>query len=572
MFLQSFRSIFSLLLLLFLSTISIAGPEDQLRDIGDSIRRPNTAKLLELAEKLKDNPGFPGVQSALKNAAVVYAYSTGDPEQIRMVTAALKESENNGLVSTDLLNKLGPIELSIDPMSVSSDAMQLVSDVRQSIVEAAMIGNTARIEDQLKALTETGLPVILSQAIIKYGNDSLEVAKLIPPSPLKIAMNISVASQLQNALAEDRACEALAAYIAASPEEREKISRTRADGTNQYDLMKEIVNQQPALVTALSKIQEQYWAGELKRAEAIIKMQEAIGNSLDLKMKRAVIYWQMKELRQEKKAEEHQATLERNYEQTQALQARTFEDISPTWPSILQHRALRDSATQLRKELRSYSPQNSGAISVCFSRCNVHLRKLERLLENDLDGLTLQQRALLRTYLRELEESLQEPFESDGALYRLAKQDIVPAGETFADSNSQLEDSTTQQSDLPAIGITLSGDETELASFAIYQSILGSMVRAGTDQDQLSEVAKMVRKSSLLNDKHRKSLQQIGSKIYRGEINIANLAELDDPVSTLVRISGIIDNDEFGKGLPENVREEAFQILLADVTRKPLSN
>ncbi len=570
MCLPNFHSLCSFAIFLSIAATTMAGTKAQLQEIGDAIRHPNTARLLELAEHTQDQPELPDVQKALKNAAIVYAYSTGNADQIRMATAALSESESEIFGNFDALKKLNPIELSIDPTAVSSGTLQLVFRVRQSIVEATMIGNTIRIDEQLKQLREAGLPATLGEALANYGNDALAVAQLVPASPLKIAVNASSAAELKNALAEDRACEQLAAYIEASPKERILMSHSRgvaAQEPNQFDLMKEIVSQQPALIAAFSKIQEQYWLGEIKRAEAIIKMQEAIGNSLDLRQKRLVIYWQMHELNKEKNAEKNRAKRERLQARNEALDARTLEDISPTWPSIFQHAELRAAADQLLHELRYYSRQNCGVLSVCYSKCAVQLRKLDRLLADDLPGLTLQQRAMLRTYLRELDEELQKPFDDGGVLLALATQPAGPKSQAIADSIPPNASPNAEELEAPAVQFTFSGDERELASFAVYQTVLGAMVRAGTDHEQLSEVAKMIRASSLLNEKHRKSLQEIGSKIYRGEIDVSNLASLDDPVSTLVRIVGIVDYGDFGDGLPESMREEAFQILLADVTR-----
>ncbi|WP_153557202.1 hypothetical protein [Roseimaritima sediminicola] len=572
MCLQCIQSTCSLVLLLIFATTTVAGPEDQLREIGDSIRHPNTLELLELAESTKDDAGLPDVRHGLRIAALIYAHSTGDSEQIRMASEALHESEAKKLGSLEALKKLGPVQLTIDPTSVSSDVLTIVAQIRKQIVQAAMIGNATRIRDQLKPFEQSRLPGSVTQAMTRYANDAMAVAKLVPPSPLKIAVEISAAVELQDALAEDQSCEELATYIEASPEERKQMARSREGKTNKFDLMKQVVAGRPALVEAISKIREQYWASEITRGEAIVKMQEAIGNSLDLKMKRAVIYWQMKELRQEKTAAEWQSTIERNKASTQELHDRTFEDISPTWPAIFQHAELRLEADRLLHAIRSYSPQDSGLLSTCYTKCKVSIRKLDRALHNPLPGLTVEQQAMLRTYLWELEEELQRPFDKEGPLYALATQQGKQLAGTIAEVNGQNDNSSIDNRRESTITLTLSGDERNLASFAVYQSVLGSMARAGTNRGQLAEIAKMIRESSLLNDEHRESLQDIGSRIYRGEIDTSKLSGLDDPVSTLVRISGVVDSGSFGEGLPESIREEAFQILLANFNRKSSSN
>lgn len=565
---MSVRSLLPFVLLallpgLLVGRFAFADEKSDLRMIGDTLRSADSDEMLSLAERFEDSAELPDVADGLAAAAMVHAYASGDTERIDRVASNLPSSVREQMGDTKDFHVLAPRQLTLSAEDFSSSVPMMVNTFRDRVILATAIGNTERVRLQKERIEKAELSPQLRAELIQFATDAEELTTRIPSSPLKTAVDLSRAAEIGDAAESDRAYEKYVMYLQSGLRRRKFMTRTRGGiGTNQYDHLVAMAENQADVITAISTIHQNYWAGQIERGKAIEQIQQTLSNEMDLKKKRAALYWALKALKEEQTTKDKEESKARNRERTESLRRRRSEDISAVWPTVFQHRDLRSDATGLRQQISQYSEENSGALSMCYAKCSLYLRRLHRTLQTELDGLTMNQQTMLRTYLRELEEELQEPFDRNSNLYALAQRREYSPQPSGIDENA----SSELASMLASVKMPMSNNHRELASFALFQSMVGSMASAGKDgnRNELAVLAKMINESSLLIDEHKQALNSLGSQIYRGKISAAQLQTIDDPISVLSQLAGIIENEPLGQSdVPEEVSEEAFNVLIA---------
>lgn len=559
--------IFGFLAVALFSSPALCQTPRTLVKVGRSLLNPTTEELLKTAQWIEATENNEELRNGLLNAALIYAASTGDKNQVADVVKELPDDAE--LLSHQVvLSSLSSGEVVVDPAVLSSDQVALILESRAELILAAMIGNPARLDDSSNRITHDGdIPLEIRDALTELSQQCKRVAELTPASPLKVAVDAANAASTKDQLAVAEAYQKFARYLAADPEERQFFAATRGGGTNQFDVFKSVAENRAETISALSKVRTEYWNGELKRGEAIAKMQEITGTSLDLKEKRLKLYWALRDMRNQRSKEAaSEGRVKRTLAKEKRLQ-RTSADISVNWPGILDHKNLRDAANSLRKELSLYSISNSGPLSICCAKCCQHISTLSQALRSELDGISASQRSLLRAYLRELNEELLEPFSPEGNLNYLAVQFQSEAPL----SNRTAIATVSPQETNKLISLNLSGGRREWASYSLTQSLVRSLLVAGQSSNptELTSLAKVIRESDLLTKKHRIALNKIGTKIYKGEYKPEELRQMDDPISVLAQIAGVEGPAQLTQSDSDAYQDEAFEILLAEMIRKP---
>ena len=543
-----------------------AEPDISLQDSGDALRSIDISEMLKLAERYEDNLTLPEMSRGLRVAALVHAFSGANEEAIKECQALIPPATLDKLGDLNDFTVMQPRSLPMFYRQIPSTLPMQLGELRRAIILALSIGNRERIAIAKKRIVEAGFEPRLRDAMLDFANDALRLCERLPASPLKAAVDVSIAAEQEDSAATDAALATFAEYLDADPLRRELMARSRSDKkveSNQYDQMVAMEQSRAAVIEAVSKVRENYWRGEIARGQAMEQMQKVIGNSMDLKKKRALLYWALKSLREKETRAERENAYDRNKARTEKLRERRSEDISPSWPGIFDHPALKIDATELQETISNYSERNCGLLSICFTRSSVCMRRLHRTLANPIDGLTMSQQGMLRAYLRELEQELQEPYSKKCNLYYLANS--LPRKSPPGVTANQ----TDQRSDVQnavQVALPLTNDTSELASFALYQSMLASLAAAGQESDrgELKVLAKLINESSLLTSEHKAALKNIGSQIYRGDISEDQLREVDDPISVLSQIAGVVSGDsQVASALSESAQEEAFAVLMA---------
>ncbi|EMI57371.1 hypothetical protein [Rhodopirellula sallentina] len=552
-----------LLGLLPVCRFAFADEKSELRMIGDTLRSADPEEMLSFAERFDGSAELPDVATGLAVSAMVHAYASGDPQRIDRIIGELPSSVRKQLGDTDAFRVLAPRQLTLSAEDFSSSVPMMVNVFRDRVISATAIGNTERVHLQKERIENAELSPTLRAELIQFATDAEKLTTRIPSSPLKTAIDLSRAAEIGDVAESDRAYEKYVTYLQSGLRRRKFMTRTRGGiGTNQFDHLVAMAENQADVITAISTIHQNYWAGEIERGKAIEQIQQTLSNEMDLKKKRAALYWALKALKEEQTSKENEESKARNRERTEALRRRRSEDISAVWPTVFQHRDLRRDAAGLRQQIAQYSEENSGALSMCYAKCSLYLRRLHRTLRTELDGLTMNQQTMLRTYLREIEEELQESFDRNSNLYALAQRREPPSQPSGNDESA----SSELASMLASVKMPMSNNHRELASFALFQSMVGSMASAGKEgnRNELAVLAKMINESSLLIDEHKQALKSLGSQIYQGKISAARLQTIDDPISVLSQLAGIIESEPFRQSdVPEEVSEEAFNVLIA---------
>ena len=528
---------------------------------------PTTEDLLKTAAWVKTTENSAELRDGLLNAALIYAASTGDKTDL---AKAVKELPDDDVLSShlEILKSLSSGEVVIDPAVLSSDQVALILECRAELILAAMIGNPARLDDSSnRIIHDRDIPLEIRDMLTELSQKCKRVAELTPASPLKVAVDAAKAALAEDHHAVAEAYQEFAQYLTADPLERQLFAATRGEATNEFDVLKSVEDNRAETISALSKVKTEYWNGELKRGEAIAKMQEIMGTSLDLKDKRLKIYWALKDMRKERdKQADSEDRAKRNLAESKRQQ-RTSSDISLNWPGILDHKELRDAANSLRKELSYYSSSNSGPLSICCAKCCQHISTLSQTLRRELNGITPSQRGLLRSYLRELNEELLEPYNPEGNLNYLAVQFQSEAELSTRTAIASVSPQETEK----LISLNLSGGRREWVSYSLTQALVRSLLVAGQSnaETELKSLAKVIRESNLLTEKHRIALNVIGTKIYKGEYKPEELRQMDDPISVLAQIAGVEGPAQLAQPDSDEYGHEAFEILLAEMIRKP---
>lgn len=530
--------------------------QQQLLQVGQSILRLDGPALAELA--LSSNAEN---ARGIWQAALVVGVATGDQETVASAKQRLPEFHG---ANASLLSELKPTTVSIAPESLTPDVIKILKDTRRALVIAAVTQDKGACQAILDDLNQEQTPPEIRQPMLKFAESGKAVAGLLNQPML--ATSVGFAKAVGNF--ETGESTLLAHFRSANDEQKTQLAQTRSGGANRYTVMAAKEAERADLVSAYSDLYRAYLEGVRTEVEVIREMQEVQSKYLDLKEKRALLYWTLRNLRAENLKARRDATIARNRQRTEAYEAQTAESMSLVWPTVFRHRELSQNAKQLREALRQYSPENSGPLSICCSRCESHIKSLQEKLNQNLVGISVQQRAALRRYLRKLGAEVNCAYTPSSYIVKLNEQDAIQssfqvASTEFGDTNST------------PISVSLVGDDMEIASLSLYRSLAKSLVRAGKagDKRQLVGLAAAIRDSELLTADYKKRLKEIGSRAFRGKLTAADLKHAESPRLVLQEIAGV---QESGGGnsldLPPEYVTAAFELLISNTVAIDTSN
>lgn len=523
-------------------------PEIVLRKMATALDTLDATALSELVAEVPDEKTGSSILLAVK---VIQQASRTAQDATGKV-----DSENE----SSALSHLRGRALNLSAAEVTPELLSLSKQMRQSILRATLGGQVSEIEKLKACVSESQLPKQINDELLRFASAATELVSSFRDSPISFALALSNSQKTQSDLTEDATYEFLGEYRAADKQTQDVLQRTRAAGDNHYSLMVAKEQERAKLITAYTDMYNAYIAGEKSKLEMIQQMQEIQSKALDLKEKRALMYWALKKLRADNFQAEYDKRVAENKTQTAQRLQTTAADISAVWPSLFSHRELRTDSESLRKNLATYSPSNSGPVSICLVKCTGDIARLLRLLNNDLQGIPIAQRAELQKYLRKLKAELNQPYSQNSYIANLNNS----GAETLVAKNNA--ESIGGKNDAANLSINLSADDTVLASFALYRSLSQSIVIAGNQKDlqTLKGLAATIRNSNLLISEHKKRLAELGSKAFQGVVSGKDVDAIESPEQVLQMIAGVSSTlSPSSYDVPANVSDEAFQILLA---------
>ncbi len=535
--------------------------QDGTEAISKSVRALRSKPLLEILQRSGDSALESSSRSDLALATAVIASAENEAGIVEKVKAASPDDAATLKTIERLpLNDLAAQPVEVNPAEVPFSILALAKQSRRSLLLSALRGDSELIDAQLKNIESSkDLPLPVKVEISRFGTACKAVAAEFEESKLAKSLTRLVSLERRVEVAKDLAFSLLGDYRT----DPDNVEVPRGEGANAYSLMIEKEKQRVALITAYTAAYKAYVRGEKTKVETIRELQKAASAALDLKEKRATMYWTMKKLRAEELKQRREATITRNERLAAERESQTAADLSPSWPTLLSHRDLRPHAAALRNYLNEYSPQNCGQFSACYAKSVAEMRALHRLLTDDIDGLTLTQRAGLVRYLRKLEEELKRPYSRTGyiACLNSAKTPTRESPPMILVSRPIQALEKVQPTSL-----SLGGDDTDLASYALYRSLLASLVKAGqtSDRAKLTLLAEMIRESDLLTRQQKASLSSVGSQIYTGKLTAAELEILEEPEEVLANIAGVSGDDtNAALDVPDDYQEKAFDLLIS---------
>lgn len=528
---------------------NIAGADQpspkQCKNVGRAIIAFDSDKLATLAD------GSDPFSEAILKASLLIATAEGNE------TAAEKTANQVSLPDEFLKRTaLSMVLETPNPELVSVDTYREIKRSRRALLIATLSGSVADCKRIRSGFDSAKLPEHSHDALVDFSMACESLCGEFQSTPLRVCIGLAQAQS------RETNSSALAIYRAADPEQKALLASTRGDESNHYSLLIAKEQERAKLVTAYTGLYKAYLEGAKTKIEVMKGMQEIQSTALDLKEKRVTQYWTMRNLRSERfaKQRESAAASRARAEQEASLNS---ANLSAVWPSIFEHRSLRPTASRLRQSLRSYTPSNSGSLSICYAKCRSSMDTLNKLLSSEIDGISLNQRANLKRYLRKLDSELQKNYS--------ATSYVVSLNESPATDRSQQTDKATFASHPPTMAgqesmkIALTGDDISLAQLALYQSLVKALIRAGKtgDKQQLAGLAASIRNSDLLSDDHKNRLNKIGSRAFAGKMSAADLAQIESPRLVLQEISGVSGDSKNPLVLPENYVASAFDLLIS---------
>ncbi|TWT93840.1 hypothetical protein [Stieleria varia] len=502
-----------------------------------------------LGQLRNGGPDSPGAEALAATALLLVDDSELDSSVAALDTMLATKSEAYRELRDQAL-ALRKSDLEVNPGAVTFDTLLLTNEMQQSMLRAAVSGWSDEVAETKSQVAASELPAPIKQHLTRYADLCANLADAFAQTELAAATGREVAMGLAHDREVDEAFNMLGDYR----KDPDSVERGRAGEANEFTVMAAQESAKADMVNAITAQYKAYLDGEKTKLEMMKTLQELESGALDLKEKRATIYWTLRKLREENLAEKRAQQIARNKEITTQDKEETAADLSPTWPSAFEHRELKPHADQLRENLMSYGPSNSGQLSACYAKCVSNMRSLHRVLGSGIDGVSVEQCAALRRYLRKLDAELQQNYRSDNYIASLVSS---PSSQNIADSDLQEEFFI----DVKPAKLRFTGDNRQIASFAIYRSLLSAIVRAGAagNTGELSTLAKQVRESSLLLPEHRESLKKIGSSVYK---NAGKASSVEDLGDVLAVISGASDSAS-SLDLPADYQAEAYEILIA---------
>jgi len=504
---------------------------------------------------MKNNPeAFDKENVDIAAAAIVLSAPAIRSEMIRAVASKDKEAAKRLNRIQSLAEKTDFRDLSISPAEVSPEELTVVKHTRRSMLIAALRADTEEIGQQADSVMESKLPTILKTELTRCGKECLMLAAEFKDSALKEQVDAELRDLEKEAEAVDSAYDLLGDHRI----DPDSVETPRGEAADRLAQLTANSKASADLANSYATLYDSYVNGEETKAKVMTMMVELDSKKLDLKEKRAILYWTLKNKRAQELAAKRKKHAESNQELTEKIEAQIESDFAMGWPTAFEHRDLQVHAEALRRHLSTYGPQNSGPLSACYAKSVCEVRALSRMLHRDIEGVPADQRARLQRYLRRLMEEVQGPYSSGSYIVRLNAEKI-PAEEFISSPVESLASVKPET-------LRLSGDDSDVASYALYRSLLASLVEAGDkgDRERLTELALMIQKSTLLNNGHKASLNALGSKIFTGKLSPAEREALGSPEEVLANIAGVVHSDsENDLDLPDSYRQEAFKMLIA---------
>ena len=530
---------------------------DVLAAAGRAVLRADAEELLFLSRRHLDQP----FGTALSNAALVIAYAQSENGS-QLASAPGWTSKDGSQPTKEFrakLHELSPRSIAVSPAEASLSTLALVKRQRRAMLQAALRGDSSGLVKMQRA-TAGDLPSQIKGELDRFAAACLAIAPEFHQTQITTAIAMALAIQKQSERQADVALEIVGEYRAATDQQRQQLLKTRGNSDNAYSLTIAREQEKAKLVQAYAQVYTAYLNGEKTKVEVMQQMQAVQSKAMDLKEKRALMYWTLKDLHKKNQQAKREATFTRNQRLTREAESATASSLSAVWPSLFSHRALRDEASSLRDDLQSYSLQNSGQLSVCYARCAKHIRELQRRLLTDLDGLALEQRGVLVRYLRKLEDELKKSYSPSSYIVQLNSPSPAPGRREATKFASAM-------NDVEPITVNLGGDDRTLASFALYRSLLASLVRAAQQEDRarLTGLAVAIRESQLLTPEHKQRLNRIGSEAFRGNLDKRDLLVAEQPEEVLEDIAGVSGiSGEPLLDVPAADADVAFQLLVSN--------
>ncbi|QDT08115.1 hypothetical protein [Planctomycetes bacterium K23_9] len=547
--------------------------------IGQAIDSLDSARLVELINGIPIKIVRSESIRSVPVTAWVLATASGDESSTKAVLSVAESDQWLTQTIKQLADDAGalkPLPISVEADAVTAESLAWSKQLRRDLLIAAVTGQRDRVKHLRDELVGKPLPESLLDELNRVADASQSIAEQLPPSITGVAVNLFNAVQQKEQDQQQTSDQLLGIYRATPSQDRKSLKLTRGDGTNAYSVLQAREQQRASLVDAYGKLYDSYWKGEISRIECMRKMQEVKSADLDLTQKRAIMIWTLRKMRAENAKEKLDQRIAANRIKTAALQERTASDLSSSWPSLFRHRALRGNADAMLRELKSYSPSNCGPLSICYAKCVTEMRVLHRLLQTDLDGIGSRQQAGLRTYLREIEEELQGPYQD---AHSIASIKATASSDDTAIAASSKTDVAIPRPDsvgLPgSVLVSLGGDDREVASLGLYRVIAKSLIQAGKDEDisTLRDLANSIAKTKLLTSEQKASLKSLGSRAYHGKVTNDDL-EICRPAEEMLARIASVNSLSFPSPIrvDDETREQAFDMLLTSMMRPSASS
>jgi len=447
--------------------------------------------------------------------------------------------------------------MKIDPASLSLDQLRTTASIRKSIQDATFAGRP----DDISQLIDSD-PSLVSElgpagaSLLAYATVMRDIASHFTDSEMSTMYRGLVRRNDQSMAVESRRESWLGDYRK-DPESAE----TNRDGENGYSVLKAKEEAKAALVESYSKLYTAYREGELTRAKALREMAALESDLLNNREKRILLYWKLRELNKQYRLAEIEKKAEVNRQRSASRAERRDLYKTLSWPTVFSHPELSRDAAALEQQLMQYDEENSGPLSVCYAKCCGLIRSLCQTLQGNIPGIPAIQRAELSSYLRSLLSEVAAPYSSNGYIASLQLNDFTN-GDMFADESSE---ELKIPDGLLSAEIDMS-DESEVASYAIFRSLLISMIQAtqASDQKRLRQIAQQIQNSGLLITQHKSMLNKVGSSLYkRVQSDVPETWNRDDLEYTLASLSGADGSDSVtSENLSDEYQAEAFDTLV----------
>lgn len=197
--------------------------------------------------------------------------------------------------------------------------------------------------------------------------------------------------------------------------------RSWASSPNAFSVLAAREGERSRLIEAQSKWLQAVSQSWVLRMDALLKWFDAQDKLLDLKRKRAYLFYELRDLRNARRATEIAEQRERNLADRDQRRSETASPVR-VWPSLFDHPTLRDQAGNLLQVLAARTESNSGVLSANYSQSQRHIGELKRQLLRT--PISHEQRTAAAKFLRQLDHQLRQPHRDGDSLAKIVEAEL----------------------------------------------------------------------------------------------------------------------------------------------------